>query len=269
MPVNPGFHFPASQSARRCTQSPDLRRAAVPCPVAGSNQELNLYKPSVIKVRTVSSTAYLLQGEEKSILIDTLSPRRGWQLLRQLRKKGVDLSRISLILLTHGHIDHFGNALRLKRELGAPVAIHEFDAEAVRMGRNMRLHPRNLYERVLGSMVKHLKTDGLEPDILLTGEEGGLEEFGVAARWVRTPGHSEGSISVVLPGESVIVGDLVIGKFSLLKKPAYPLWVKDGQQVRDSVRKLLEYQPSTFLSGHGGPLDPAEVRKVFLKEGGS
>ena len=113
--------------------------------------------------------------------------------------------------------------------------------------------------------LERVKTAAFSPDIILKGEEGDLEQYGVMARWVRTPGHTPGSISIVLPGEAAIVGDLVVGRFNALKRPAYPVWVTDKQQVRESIRKLLDDAPITFLSGHGGPFKTEDVRRVFLE----
>ena len=220
---------------------------------------------SIVHLTFITGRAYLIRGKDGWVLVDTLSPWNGRRLVRRLESRGIDLSRIRLILLTHGHIDHFGNALRLKAKTGAPIAIHELDAEGPRKGRNLRLYSRNVFEKVLGFFASRTWTRAFEPDVLLKGDEGDLEQYGIAAKWVRTPGHTDGSISIVLPGEAAIVGDLVIGRFSALKRPAYPLWVTDKQQVRESVRKLLDYAPITFLSGHGDPFKTEDVRRVFLE----
>jgi len=41
--------------------------------------------------------------------------------------------------------------------------------------------------------------------------KGDLSDYGIEAKWIRTPGHTEGSISIVFPGQTAIVGDLVVG----------------------------------------------------------
>ena len=221
---------------------------------------------SIVEITSIGGRAYLVEGEERAVLVDTLSPGNYVWLMRRLKKRGIDPGKISLIVLTHGHIDHFGNALRMREETGAPIAIHELDVEGPSRGRNMRLHSRNLYEKGLAYFSRRIWTRSFEPDILLSGDEGDFSDYGIAARWIRTPGHTPGSICVVLPGDAAIVGDLVIGRFGLLKRPAYPLWVSDDRELKDSVRRLLEYSPTTLFTGHGGPLDPEEVRRVFVKD---
>ncbi len=218
---------------------------------------------SVIEIKSLSGKAYVINGKGGSVLIDTVWPP-GWMVVRSLRSKGIALDRISLILITHGHTDHFGNALYLRRKTGACVAIHELDAEGPRKGRNVPLYTQVPFQKVLAMFARRLRTRPFEPDVLLRGEEGDLLEYGVEARWVRTPGHSEGSISILLPDGVAIVGDLVVGRFGSGSRPASPMWVRDRETLRESIRKLLENEPRTILSGHGGPFDVEDVRRVFL-----
>ncbi|MGV3622844.1 MAG: MBL fold metallo-hydrolase [Archangium sp.] len=45
----------------------------------------------------------------------------------QAAERGLDLKRLSRIVISHGHLDHFGNAQMLSEETGARVYVHEFD----------------------------------------------------------------------------------------------------------------------------------------------
>ncbi len=217
---------------------------------------------SIFEINTPTGKVYLLEGEKGSILVDALNDWWVKKVLRGIRERGEDApGRVKLILLTHGHLDHFGGAPALKRRLGCPIAIHQLDAGGPRSGRNLPLSARNRWEKVTRPFVSRIRGEPFEPDFMLQGDEGGLSEYGVEARWIRTPGHTEGSISIVFPGERAIVGDLVVGRFNAPRRPAYPLWVKDPAPVRDSIRKVLEYSPKTLLTGHGGPLDADDVRQ--------
>lgn len=219
----------------------------------------------IVEIPSIAGKAYLVEGEEKSILVDTGFRGNGKRVIKFLNKKGIDLRKIKLILITHGHVDHYGSALELKGKIVAPIAIHELDAEGPRKGINVHLYPRSLLVKVLNLYVSRQKTQPFDPDLLLKGEEGDFKDYGVEAKWIRTPGHTQGSISVVLPGEAAIVGDLITGRFSFLKKPTYPLWMEDKQQSRESIKKLLDCSPKIFLTGHGGPFKPEEVKRVFLR----
>lgn len=222
--------------------------------------------PSIVEIRTPTGKVYLLEGEKRSILVDALNNWYEKKIVRSIQQRGADsLSKVKLILLTHGHLDHFGGAPGLRRRLGCMIAIHQMDVEGPRSGRNLPLATRNTWEKMTRPFVSRIKAEPFEPDMTLEGDEGDLSDYGIEARWIRTPGHTQGSISIVFPGHTAIVGDLVVGRFNRPKKPAYPLWVKDPQQIKDSVRKVLEYSPKSLLSGHGGPLDADEVRAFFLR----
>ena len=51
------------------------------------------------------SNCFLIEGTKK-ILVDTGSPGEGKKIMQELKKLGVDLADIALILHTHGHSDH-------------------------------------------------------------------------------------------------------------------------------------------------------------------
>jgi hydroxyacylglutathione hydrolase len=221
---------------------------------------------SIVEIPSVTGRVYLVQGEKGSILVDALTSRYRRKILKTVAERASGPhSRVNLILITHAHIDHYGGAPYLKRKLDAPIAIHQLDADDMRRGRNGALCPRNLSESILKFSLSRLRAEPTEPDIVLDGEEGDLRDYGIEAKWVRTPGHSEGSISVVFPGEIAIVGDLVIGRFGFSKKPAYPLWVKDARQLRESIKRVMDFSPKVFFSGHGGPFSAEEVKRVFLE----
>lgn len=219
-------------------------------------------KQSIIEIPTRLVKAYLIKGERGSILVDTGFPGNGKKIARFLIKKGIDPQRVGLILITHGHIDHYGSARELRELTGAPVAIQERDADGPRKGISAHLYPCGLFGRMLNLYASKQRAEAFEPDIILQGDED-LGKYGIEAKVVPTPGHTPGSISVVLP-EAAIVGDLIVGRFFFSKAPAYSCFIWDREQLRQSVRKVLEYSPKVFLSCHGGPFEPQTVARRFL-----
>ena len=83
--------------------------------------------------------AHVVRGE-RAVLVDTGWPGSEPVLLKRLAETGVRPEDLSLILLTHGHVDHFGAAGGLRQSLGVPVAIHRLDADSPRRGGNPPFH---------------------------------------------------------------------------------------------------------------------------------
>ncbi len=221
-------------------------------------------KQRIVEIPTRLARLYLVKGEESSVLVDTGFPGNGKRILKFLIKKGIDPQKIALILITHGHIDHYGSARELRELTGAPIAIHELDAEGPRKGIPAHLYPRGFLGRAINFYSSRQRVEPFDPDIILQGDED-LGEYGVEGRVVLTPGHTPGSISAVVP-EAAIIGDLIVGKFFFSKAPAYSSFIMDGEQLRQSVRRLLEYSPKVFLACHGGPFEPQAVAKKFLRD---
>jgi glyoxylase-like metal-dependent hydrolase (beta-lactamase superfamily II) len=157
----------------------------------------------IIKIKLSFSNAYLIK-DKKFILVDAGAPNEADKILAAVQKVGVNTKGISLILHTHGHFDHAGSTAELKRRLGIPVAVHGNDAFMLREGRNGEIKPRNLEARVIKAIVPN-SFKACEPDILID-KEISLTDFGVDGKVFFTPGHTKGSLSVLVNNEA-IVGD--------------------------------------------------------------
>lgn len=223
---------------------------------------------SGLEVETVKltvSNVYLVRGEAGSVLVDAGDPGNGEKVLKKLAKIGVGKEEISLILLTHGHVDHFGSAGELRRLTGAPIAIHEADAGHLISGRNPSLPTVGVEGRLVKPFLKH-KAPPVDPDVTFRGEMN-LGEYGVGAKAIETPGHTTGSVSVVTSGGAVLVGDVLAGGYLGFmfrpRAPRYHLFAEDIGKVRESIRRILDLSPTAMFPGHGGPLEPETVRKWF------
>ncbi|MFN3492832.1 MAG: MBL fold metallo-hydrolase, partial [Anaerolineales bacterium] len=130
----------------------------------------------IIKIKLLVSNAYLVK-DKKSILIDTGSSNEADKILAAVKKAGVDVKDLSLILHTHGHVDHAGSTAELKRRLGIPSAIHKEDAFMLQTGTNGLVNAINfeaeIYKKIL---IKPFEAS--EPDIIIENEMS-LNDFGV------------------------------------------------------------------------------------------
>jgi hydroxyacylglutathione hydrolase len=216
------------------------------------------------QIKMQIANVYLIRGE-KTILVDTGAPNSHKTILRELGKMGLAPTDIDLILLTHAHGDHAGSAAELKRITGAPLAVHEADADMLRRGENDPLTSTRLTARLLKPIVD-LSFEGTEADWLLT-DNLRLDDYGVPGTVITTPGHTNGSVSIVMDNGEAIIGDVMMGGsmggalFPTVPRVHY--FYTNRTDLDNSMRRILSLPVTTLYVGHGGPLNAEAARSRF------
>jgi glyoxylase-like metal-dependent hydrolase (beta-lactamase superfamily II) len=221
-------------------------------------------KPSVMTIKLPLANAYLVRGE-RAIIVDTGAPGDAPAILRAAARHRVSPRDIALILLTHAHVDHFGGAAALRDATGAPIAIHPADAPLLASGRNPDLAATGVEGRIFRPFLPW-SAPPLTPDLLIDAAFD-LHSFGVAGEIIATPGHSAGSISLLLPGGALIAGDLLRGGFMggrlLPATPNLPFYVDQPAQLSASIERALALPITTLYVGHGGPVPADAARRRY------
>ncbi|MGM0440612.1 MAG: MBL fold metallo-hydrolase [Chlamydiota bacterium] len=120
-----------------------------------------------------------------------------------------------IILITHSHWDHVGDAAKLHRKYSIPVAVHGEDAAVLRNPDSSGLRSRKRVEPV-------------KPEKLLA--DGDVIEVGnLSFKVIHTPGHTPGGVCYYIEDEGVLLsGDTIfkgtIGKLSFSTGQPDRMW---------------------------------------------
>ena len=213
----------------------------------------------------------LVGGKKRLVLVDTGNPDDGERIARKVEEAGYRPSDISLIILTHGHRDHVGGVSELVRISGAKVVIGKDDAPLLKGKEAPGFFPVGLKGRILKSLMSVAERMMLEeegkadyPEMEeIDEEEVSLQGFGIKGKIINTPGHTSGSLSVLLQDGSVIVGDLVMGRFFTFGGASYPVFASDMGLLKHSIEKILKFGPGTIYVSHGGPYGPEDLENLL------
>lgn len=205
---------------------------------------------------------FLIKGSH-SVLVDTGTPGQTQKILEAISGHGVNPKQLALIVITHAHSDHIGSLAELKAQTGAKVAVHQAEADVLTGKTKQELVPASLFARLFHSFAAKQQAAPCTPDIVLT-DELRLDQFGVEGKIVPTPGHTSGSVSVLMDHGEAMVGDLFMGGFVRSQTPHFPFFASDLSQVRTSLMTVLATNPRILHTAHGGPFDPDTVRRRLL-----
>ena len=178
------------------------------------------------------------------------------------------------IILTHGHFDHIGSLKKLVAEWKVPVYAHYLELPYLTgkshyppadptVGGGMMAYMASLYPTDpidLGAHVTPLPEDGSIP---------GFKEW----RYIHTPGHAFGHISLFRDDDKVLIaGDAFVTTknesaiqaiFLQTKKvsrpPAY--FTPDWEAAHESIKQIIVLAPEVVATGHGKPMQGNEMRR--------
>lgn len=230
------------------------------------------------------TNAFLIQGSHSPpVMIDTgIGTDESLSLLRrELAKHGCSLKDITVILLTHKHIDHSGLARAIQEESGAVVYIHSDDWTDVAFFEERHEQVSQLYLNAMRRwgipeevivQVGHFRSRfaGLGRSVPAAQriEDSQMLRFDeLEFRVLHTPGHTQGSACFLL-GEKLFAGDHLLPKHTSNVGATDVTTGGHLEKFLASLKKILELPNAERLEiypGHGQPwTDPrARIQKIF------
>jgi hydroxyacylglutathione hydrolase len=101
-------------------------------------------------------------------------------------------------------------------------------------------------------------------DILLNSEEIKLTEFGIDGRIIHTPGHTEGSISLLLDTGEAFVGCMAHDGLPFRLYPGFPIYAYDINKLKESWKLIISRGARIIFPGHGNPFPVELIRKKLF-----
>ena len=220
----------------------------------------------LIQILGGRSNAYLLSNGESFVLIDNgrLADRK--LLLKNLIEIIGNWKDLKYLLLTHSHFDHCSNTAYIKDKSGASLIVHKNESKYLQNGFTPLPKGTLFFTRLLSLLPKPFKNSiasypPVVPDTEITQTYRIPDE-----NWdiilLPTPGHTEGSLSIIVNDEIALVGDLLFG---VQNQKIFPPFANNPQRLLKSWELLLETECEWFFPGHGKPVTRSRLEEELEK----
>ena len=202
-------------------------------------------------------------------------------LKKGLEAIGFSLNAVERILITHGHIDHYGQAKRVSSLSGAPIYVHSKDYGKIRsiihsLGFLKSILLRNGVPKALADeAIRYIESaqnlaDPLEEAFFL---EDGDPIFFQSMTWrtIHCPGHSPGLICFYWPEKKILfAGDHLLKEVTPnpilnVSENITPFRYPSLKEYFSSLEEIERLDISLILPGHGEEVRDAKglIQKVF------
>lgn len=222
------------------------------------------------------TTCYLVNANDRYVLIDTGYEEDLGLFRERLRELGVGLSQISHIILTHHHDDHCGLLHDILRENSSvKVVMSKLCGELITKGENDRTDGGGLLNKRVAwlirrkqfylSMVLRKKIDksknlkftpyiARDCDILID-KDTRLRDIGIPldGKIIATPGHTVDSISILFDDGKCFAGDAAASMLKFAGTKNCVIFICDMEEYYRSWGKIIAAAAKTIYPAHGKP----------------
>ena len=217
-------------------------------------------------IQAGGANVYLIANGGQSILVDAGNKRAASKILDKLSQSGLEPEDVKLIILTHTHYDHVGGLTELQEATQAKILVHEHEADPLAAGYTEIPRGTMFLTQLISFIGRRLarksgEYEAVRPDLSIT-DRSGLEPYGVHGYVLPTPGHSPGSLCIIVDGKTALVGDTMFG---ISRRSAFPPFADDVDELLGSWNLLIDTGCQRFLPGHGKPISIDLLRESYEK----
>lgn len=227
--------------------------------------------PGVFRLGTPYVGCYAVEEAGAYTFFDTGLPGYWEQMLAFLASRSAAMPAVKAVVLTHHHVDHRGNAERLRKEAGAKVLVHQDDLAATMRRAKPPGFP--LWKpRVLRYFLHVLRRGAIRvPPVVEASSFIDEEVLDVPGRprVIHMPGHTPGNAAmnledrqVLIVGDALATIDLVTGESGPRLLPRFAN--DDHELALASLRKVESVKARWVLPGHGLPWEGRPQQAVKL-----
>lgn len=217
-------------------------------------------------IRIGITNCYLIESSNVNILVDT-GQRMYFKKLKAFLHANLNSPNkiLDYLVLTHTHYDHAGNASKVKKYFDPQVMVHEKEANCLSEGFTTLPKGTSLITNLITTIVNKYfskigKYKALKSDININPSK--QMKFG-NLEIIETPGHTSGSLSILIDQEIAIVGDTLFG---VLPNKVFPPFADNKKVLIESWKKLLETNCTLFLPSHGKAIKRNVLEREYYKK---
>ena len=252
------------------------RRHSTPCIGAAALTALRPTEiaPGVHRLASRYENWYLLESGGRLTVLDAGLPGDWRDFCAALSRLGHTPEDVDAVLITHHHVDHAGNAERL-RSLGARIHAHPADGPQLRGDRELGLTKmaRYIWHPWYFAYSLHLlrKRAARTPAIAQLDElaDGEILDVPGSPRVIHAPGHTAGSCALLLEDRSLLFSGDALVTLDMTRGRTGPQIIRgphteDAESALQSLDALAATKAATVLPGHGEPWPHGVVSAVEI-----
>ena len=218
----------------------------------------------VVPISAGVGTCFLVIQNDIFFLVDTGNKGYENKIAKAITSRGLKLTDLRFVFLTHTHYDHAGSASAIHSMTGAKIIVHKSETDFLQTGFHPMPKGTSGFYKVIATLgligeKKRTSFEGLLPDIVFD-KDYSLSDFGFEAKILHTPGHTMGSSCLII-GKYAFVGDTLFNVFGNY----YPPFGNEVDKFANSWEILRKMDVEYYYPTHGKRISKKEFEAFVSK----